>query len=359
MSSNTFGQLVTLTTFGESHGNCIGGVLDGCPAGLHLDEAHLAKKMSMRRPGQSSVTSPRSEADQVKIVSGVFEGITTGTPIAFIIENTNVRSKDYETLKALYRPGHADWVYEMKYGHRDWRGGGRSSARETAVRVAAGAIAEQVLNQLGVYLYGGCVQIGSVKAHDFNWDTVMDNPLYCPDPHAAKVMQELIEAIKAEGDSIGGKVRVGASGYPAGLGLPLYHKLEADIASAMMSINAVKAVEIGDGFEVVTQKGSEHRDEMLDEKSFLSNHAGGIVGGISTGQPIEVSIAVKPPSSIAVEGKTFTKDRKPTTVSVKGRHDPCVAIRAVPVAQAMLALVLLDHWCLSFHSQPLKKSTSN
>jgi chorismate synthase len=354
MGANTFGRHFCLTTYGESHGPCIGGVIDGCPAGLKLDKDWIAQRMAQRRPGQSSVTSPRVEADHVEWLSGVFDGVTLGTPIGFQIQNQDARSQDYASISTTFRPGHADYVYQKKYGIRDWRGGGRASARETAVRVAAGAIAEQVIAQAGISIVAGLIQVGDIKANNLNWETVLSNPLYCPDNTVALSMQEAITAAQSEGDSLGGRVRVVARGVPVGLGEPIYQKLEADIAAAMMGINAVKGVSIGDGFDVVCQKGSQHRDEMNAQGAFLSNHAGGVTGGISTGQDITVDIAIKPPSSIVRASKTIDHDGSEQSISVKGRHDPCVAIRAVPVAAAMLALVLCDHWLMTSGTQPFK-----
>ena len=354
MSANTFGSSFALTTFGESHGPSIGGVIDGCPAGLILDEAHIAQAMAKRRPGQSGVTSPRDEQDAVEFLSGLFEGKTTGCPIAFIIQNTNTKSKDYEKLKDCFRPGHADYTYQQKFGHRDWRGGGRASARETASRVVAGAVAEQVLTQLGITLNAGLVQMGPIKAQTLDWTTVDDNLFYCPDPNCVGDMTDLIATLKEKGDSIGAKIMVRATGVPAGLGVPVYEKLDSQLASAMMSINAVKAVEIGEGMACVEQFGSQHRDQWTQDGQFASNHAGGILGGISSGQPICVSVAFKPTSSIPKPAQTVSLTGEPQTIEVTGRHDPCVGIRAVSVVKAMLAIVLLDNWCQYFDSQPLK-----
>lgn len=344
MSGNTFGTLFTVTNFGESHGPAIGCVVDGCPPGMHLTEADIQPFLDKRKPGQSKFTTQRRETDEVRILSGVFEGKTTGTPIALLIENQDQRSRDYNDIKDIFRPGHADFTYHHKYGHRDYRGGGRSSARETAARVAAGAIARLYLQQhLQLEIFGYLQQMGDVVLHFEDQAEIQNNAFFCPNSSQISELADYLESIRRKGDSIGARVNVVASGVPIGLGDPVFDKLDASLAFAMMSINAVKAVEIGSGFEVVTQLGSEHRDEMSRE-GFLSNHAGGILGGISTGQRIEVSMALKPASSIITPGKTLNTLGEEVTVITKGRHDPCVGIRAVPIAEAMMALVLMDHY---------------
>jgi chorismate synthase len=343
MSGNSFGKLFTVTTFGESHGAALGCIVDGCPPGLALCEADLQHDLDRRRPGSSKYTTQRREADEVKILSGVFEGKTTGTPIGLLIENTDQRSRDYSEILDRFRPGHADYTYQQKYGFRDYRGGGRSSARETAMRVAAGAIAKKYLNELyGVRIRGYVSQIGSIKALFKNWESVESNPFFSPDEAVIPQMEELIEQLRRDGSSIGAKVVISATGLPPGLGEPVFDRLDAELAHALMSINAVKSVEIGDGVDVVTQRGEQHRDEMTPE-GFLSNHAGGILGGISTGQEIIARIALKPTSSIRIPGKTINTQGEAVEVVTKGRHDPCVGIRAVPIAEAMVALVLMDH----------------
>ena len=352
MSGNGFGHLFRFTTFGESHGPAIGCVIDGVPPRLALSEADIQPWLDRRRPGQNRFTTQRQEADQVRILSGVFEGRTTGTPIGLLIENTDQRSKDYGDIKDTYRPGHADWVYQQKYGIRDWRGGGRSSARETAMRVAAGAVARVVLNALvpgGVRLTGALVAMGPQAIDRSRWDraTIEANPFWCPDPVAAAAWEALLDGARKAGSSLGGVVEVVASGVPAGLGAPVYDKLDADIAKAMMSINAVKGVEIGDGFAAAASQGEDNADEMRAAAgggvTFLANHAGGILGGLSTGQEVVVRLAVKPTSSILTPTRSVDALGHDIEVSTKGRHDPCVAIRAVPVAEAMLAVVLADH----------------
>lgn len=343
MAGNSFGQLFRVTTFGESHGLALGAVVDGCPPGLAISEADLQGDLDRRKPGTSRYTTPRREPDEVKILSGVFEGKTTGTSIGLLIENTDQRSKDYSDIKDLFRPGHADYTYHQKYGQRDYRGGGRSSARETAMRVAAGAIAKKYLKQLhGIEICGFLAQLGPIKAEAFDAAQIEQNPFFFPDAGKLEALDQYMRDLKKEGNSIGAKVRVIARNVPVGLGEPVFDRLDADIAYAMMGINAVKGVEIGDGFAVVEQKGSEHRDEMTPA-GFASNHAGGILGGISSGQDIVVSMALKPTSSITVPGKTITTEGEATEMITKGRHDPCVGIRAVPIAEAMLALVLMDH----------------
>ncbi len=343
MSGNTFGKLFTVTTFGESHGAAIGGVVDGCPPNLSLCEADLQIDLDRRKPGQSRHTTQRREADEVKILSGVFEGKTTGTPIGLLIENTDQRSKDYGDIAEKFRPGHADYTYQQKYGFRDYRGGGRSSARETAVRVAAGAIAKKYLfEKHNILIRGYLSQLGSIKCELLDWNAVEQNPFFCPDPSKIVELEAFMDSLRKEGNSIGARINVIASNVPVGLGEPIFDRLDADIAHAMMGINAVKAVEIGDGFDCVEQKGSQHRDEMT-QNGFLSNHSGGILGGISTGQDIIVSMALKPTSSMRIAGKTLNIHGDECEVVTLGRHDPCVGIRATPIAEAMLALVLIDH----------------
>ncbi|MGY6036920.1 chorismate synthase [Aeromonas sp. AE23HZ002T15] len=343
MAGNSFGQLFRVTTFGESHGLALGAVVDGCPPGLEISEADLQGDLDRRKPGTSRYTTQRREDDEVKILAGVFEGKTTGTSIGLMIENQDQRSKDYSDIKDLFRPGHADYTYHQKYGQRDYRGGGRSSARETAMRVAAGAIAKKYLKQMhGIEIQGFLSQLGPIKAEAFDGAQIEQNPFFFPDAGKLEALDEYMRALKKEGNSVGAKVQVIARNVPVGLGEPVFDRLDADIAHAMMGINAVKGVEIGDGFAVVEQKGSEHRDEMTPT-GFASNHAGGILGGISSGQDIVVSMALKPTSSITVPGKTITTSGEATEMITKGRHDPCVGIRAVPIAEAMLALVLMDH----------------
>ncbi|HEH9441955.1 chorismate synthase [Aeromonas sobria] len=343
MAGNSFGLLFRVTTFGESHGLALGAVVDGCPPGLEISEADLQGDLDRRKPGTSRYTTPRREPDEVKILSGVFEGKTTGTSIGLLIENTDQRSKDYSEIKDLFRPGHADYTYHQKYGQRDYRGGGRSSARETAMRVAAGAIAKKYLKQVhGIEITGFLSQLGPIKAEAFDAAQIEQNPFFFPDAGKLEELDQYMRDLKKEGNSIGAKVQVIARHVPVGLGEPVFDRLDADIAHAMMGINAVKGVEIGDGFAVVEQKGSEHRDEMTPA-GFASNHAGGILGGISSGQDIVVSMALKPTSSITVPGKTINTEGEAIEMITKGRHDPCVGIRAVPIAEAMLALVLMDH----------------
>ena len=348
MSGNTFGKLFTVTTFGESHGPALGCVVDGCPPGLALTEADLQIDLDRRKPGTSRYTTQRREDDAVKILSGVFEGKTTGTPIGLLIENTDQRSKDYSNIKDLFRPGHADYTYEQKYGVRDYRGGGRSSARETAMRVAAGAIAKKYLREkFGVEVRGYLSQLGSIVVPEqplknIDWNFVNSNPFFCPDQTKVEEMAAFMEKLNKEGDSIGAKITVTATRVPLGLGEPIFDRLDAEIAFAMMGINAVKGVEIGAGFAAVTQRGTQHRDEMTPQ-GFISNNAGGILGGISSGQDIVVNIALKPTSSLHVPGQTIDRHGKAAEIITKGRHDPCVGIRATPIAEAMLALVLMDH----------------
>ena len=343
MSGNSFGRLFCVTTFGESHGPALGCIVDGCPPGLELSEADIQRDVDRRRTGTSRHTSQRHEADAVRILSGVFEGRTTGTPIGLLIENTDAKSKDYETIKDAFRPGHADYTYLMKYGRRDHRGGGRASARETVMRVAAGAIARKYLREhFGVSIYGWLAQLGPLTLEVKDRTAVDGNPFFCPDPARVQELEGYVDALRKSGDSIGARVTVTAEGVPPGWGEPVFDKLDADLAHAMMGINAVKGVEIGAGFAAVTQRGSEHRDAM-SPRGFRSNNAGGILGGISTGQAIVVSLALKPASSIRLPGETVDLSGSATEVSVHGRHDPCVGIRAVPIAEAMLALTLLDH----------------
>jgi chorismate synthase len=344
MSGNTIGKLFTVTTFGESHGPALGCIIDGCPPGLELSEADLQQDIDRRRTGTSQFVSQRRESDAVRILSGVFEGRTTGTPIGMVVENTDARSRDYEKIKNTFRPGHADYTYQQKYGFRDYRGGGRSSARETVMRVAAGAVARKYLaTRLNVRISGYLSQIGPLTLEPKAPEFAYQNPFFCPDPARVQEIEELIWQIRSAGDSLGARITVVARGLPPGLGEPVFDRLDADLAYAMMSINAVKAVEIGAGVGVVTQRGSEHRDE-LTPSGFMSNHAGGVLGGISTGQDIVVHASLKPTSSIQVPGKSIDLDGKPTEVITTGRHDPCVGIRATPIAEAMMAIVLLDHF---------------
>jgi chorismate synthase len=357
MSFNTFGQMFRVTTFGESHGPAIGCVVDGCPPGIALTEADIQADLDRRRPGTSKFVTQRREPDQVRILSGVFQDermkvqVTTGTPIALLIENVDARSKDYNDIRDKFRPGHADYTYWEKYGVRDYRGGGRQSARETASRVAAGAIARKVLNSLykKVTVRGALVQLGllDIDPHNWNWKEVAKNPFFCPDRKAVAPWTEYLEGIRKNGSSVGAVIEVQAEGIPVGLGAPIYGKLDADLAGALMSINAVKGVEIGDGFASAVLTGEENADEIRKGKNgkpeFLSNHGGGVMGGISTGQPIVARFAVKPTSSILSPRKTIDKKGAETDIRTKGRHDPCVGIRAVPVGEAMMACVLADH----------------
>jgi len=344
MSGNSFGKLFVVTTFGESHGPAIGGIVDGCPPGLELREQDLQSDLDRRKPGQSRHTTQRRESDRVQILSGVFEGRTTGTPIGLIIHNEDQRSKDYSEIAAKFRPGHADYSYEMKYGIRDYRGGGRSSARETAIRVAAGGIAKKYLHdRLGVRIRGYLSQLGPIRPSLLDWEQVERNPFFFPDSSRVPRLEAYMDALRKEGNSIGAEVTVVAQGVPPGLGEPIFDRLDADIAHALMSINAVKGVEIGAGFASVEQKGTEHRDEMTPE-GFLSNNAGGILGGISSGQDIVARIALKPTSSLRLPGRTIDRSGAATEILTKGRHDPCVGIRATPIAEAMLAMVIMDHW---------------
>lgn len=343
MSGNTFGQLFTVTTFGESHGVALGAIVDGCPPGMPLSEADLQPDLDRRRPGRSKYTSQRKETDRVEILSGVFEGKTTGTPIGLHIRNVDQKSKDYEDIKRKFRPAHADFTYLHKYGIRDYRGSGRASARETVMRVAAGAIAKKYLSsKAGVRVRGYLSRIGDIVPAFVCWEAVEENSFFCPDPDAVGRIAALIDRLRREGDSIGAEITVVASGAPVGLGEPVFAKLDAELAGALMGINAVKGVGIGDGFAVVGQRGTEQRDEMSGE-GFLSNHAGGVLGGISSGQDIVARIALKPTSSLTTPGRTIDIDGNETEVVTKGRHDPCVGIRATPIAEAMMALVLMDH----------------
>lgn len=347
MSGNSFGHLFKFTTFGESHGPAIGCIVDGTPPNIEIDAQDIQVWLDKRKPGQSRFTTQRKEADTIKILSGVFEGKTTGTPIGLIIENTDQRSKDYDTIKNLYRPGHADYTYHLKYGNRDYRGSGRASARETACRVAAGAIARKVLGK-SIVVKGALIQLGTLKINRRNWDwnTVNNNDFWCPDPSIVTEWEDYLDNVRKSGSSIGAIIEIIVSGVPVGFGNPVYDKIDADIAKALMSINAVKGVEIGAGFRAAAISGEENADEMYMQDgvpAFTSNNAGGIVGGISTGQDIVARFAVKPTSSILTPRKTISTSRKETEVSTKGRHDPCVGIRAVPVGEAMVASVIADH----------------
>jgi chorismate synthase len=344
MSGNTFGKLFTVTSFGESHGPALGCIVDGCPPGMELSEQDIQPDLERRRTGTSRHTSQRKEPDQVRILSGVFDGRTTGTPIGLLIENEDQRSRDYEKIKDRFRPGHADYTYDQKYGFRDYRGGGRSSARETVMRVAAGAIARKYLRErLGVTIYGYLAQLGPLRLEPKSLATVNDNPFFCPDPARVEELDAFMVELRRSGDSVGARVNVVATGVPPGLGEPVFDRLDADLAYAMMSINAVKGVEIGAGFASVEQRGTQHRDEMTPA-GFLSNNAGGVLGGISSGQDIVVSIALKPTSSITTPGRTIDIEGRPVEIVTTGRHDPCVGLRATPIAEAMLALVLMDHY---------------
>lgn len=343
MSGNTFGTLFSVTSAGESHGAGYVGIVDGCPPGLAICEADLQRDLDRRKPGQSRHTTQRREPDEVRIMSGVFEGVTTGTPIGFVIENTDQKSKDYGAIKDKFRPGHADYAYLHKYGIRDYRGGGRSSARETCVRVAAAGIARKYLSErYGISIVGYLAQLGPVQLPCDDLTAIDSNPFFCAAPSHVPALEAFMDALRKSGDSVGARVNVIARGVPPGWGEPVFDRLDADIAKAMMGLNAVKGVEIGDGFAVVEQRGTEHRDEM-SPTGFLSNHAGGVLGGISTGQDLLVSLALKPTSSIRLTGQTIDLHGEPASIETLGRHDPCVGIRAVPVAEAMLALVLMDH----------------
>jgi chorismate synthase len=343
MSGNSIGKLFTVTSFGESHGPALGCIVDGCPPGMPLSEEDLQTDLDRRKPGASRYTTQRRESDSVKILSGVFEGLTTGTPIGMVIENQDQKSKDYSKIKDMFRPAHADYTYQQKYGIRDYRGGGRSSARETAMRVAAGAIAKKYLREsLGIEVRGYLSQLGPIKADLVDWNEVHNNPFFCPDPAKVDEMASYMEALNKEGDSIGARISVVATGVPPGLGEPIFDRLDAELAHALMSINAVKGVELGAGFDSVAQKGSQHRD-LISPEGFHSNNAGGVLGGISSGQEIVAHIALKPTSSIRIPGETVDIDGNATEVITTGRHDPCVGIRATPIAEAMMAIVLMDH----------------
>lgn len=344
MSGNSFGRLFQVSTFGESHGKALGCIVDGCPPGLEISEADIQIDLDRRKPGTSRHTTQRKEPDEVQILSGVFEGKTTGTPIGLMIVNQDQKSKDYTNIKDQFRPGHADYSYFQKYGIRDYRGGGRSSARETAMRVAAGAIAKKYLAEIaGVTVRGYLSQLGPIEIDLVDWDQVQQNPFFCPDANKVPELEAYMDALRKEGNSVGAKVTVVAEAVPVGLGEPIFDRLDAELAHALMSINAVKGVEIGDGFEAVVQKGTEHRDEMTPE-GFLSNHAGGVLGGISTGQDVIAHIALKPTSSLHLPGRSINTSGESVEVITKGRHDPCVGIRATPIAEAMMAITLMDHF---------------
>jgi chorismate synthase len=344
VSGNTFGLIFTVTTFGESHGRALGCIVDGCPPGMELSEADIQVDLDRRRPGRNRHTTQRNEPDQVQILSGVFEGKTTGTPIGLLVENMDQRSKDYGDIKDKFRPGHADYTYQQKYGIRDYRGGGRSSARETTMRVAAGAIAKKYLKErLGVEVRGYLSQLGPIELGATDFSAIDDNAFFCADPARVAELDTFMDELREQGDSIGAKISVLASNVPPGLGEPVFDKLEADIAHGLMSINAVKGVELGAGFAAITQRGSEHRDEMSSD-GFSKNDAGGTLGGISSGQDVLASLALKPTSSVSVPGKTIDKSGKDTQIVTKGRHDPCVGLRATPIAEAMVALVIMDHY---------------
>jgi chorismate synthase len=343
MSGNTIGTLFTVTSFGESHGLALGCIVDGCPPGLALSEEDLQRDLDRRRPGSSRFTTQRREPDQVRILSGVFEGRTTGTPIGLLIENTDQRSRDYSKIADRFRPGHADYTYQHKYGIRDYRGGGRSSARETAMRVAAGGIARKyLLERYGVRIRGYLAAMGAIRVERFDWEEVGRNPFFCPDPDKVSEMEAYITELRRQGDSVGARINVVAEGLPPGWGEPVFDRLDADLAHALMSINAVKGVEVGAGFACVEQRGTEHRDEMTPA-GFLGNHAGGVLGGISSGQDLLLSIALKPTSSITSPGRSVNTAGEPVEVVTTGRHDPCVGVRATPIAEAMTAIVLMDH----------------
>ena len=342
MSGNTYGKLFTVTSFGESHGPAIGRIVDGCPPGMALSETDIQGDLDRRRPGTSRHTTQRRELDQVQILSGVFEGKTTGTPIALLIQNTDQRSKDYSDIMDRFRPGHADYTYYKKYGFRDYRGGGRSSARETAMRVAAGGIAKKYLQErYGILIRGYLSQLGPIKAEVVDWNEIANNPFFCPDASKVSEMEAYMDALRKEGNSVGAKITTVAQGVPPGLGEPIFDRLDAEIAHSMMSINAAKGVEIGAGFESVTQKGTEHRDEITLD-GFIGNNAGGILGGISSGQDIVVHTAFKATSSLRLPGKTVNLQGESVEVITKGRHDPCVGIRATPICEAQLAITIMD-----------------
>lgn len=344
MAGNSIGQVFTVTTYGESHGPGLGCIVDGCPPGLPLAEADIQHDLERRRPGRSRHTTQRKEPDTVRIMSGVFEGVTTGTPIGLLVENVDQRPGDYSRIKDRFRPGHADYTYQQKYGIRDYRGGGRSSARETTMRVAAGAIARKYLRErLGVRIWAYLAQLGPIRLGVTDPSVIDDNPFFCADPARLPELEAYMDALREQGDSIGARINVVAEGVPVGLGEPVFDKLDAAIAHALMGINAVKGVELGDGFAVVEQRGSEHRDQIAPA-GFLKNSAGGTLGGISSGQDIVASIALKPTSSIRLPGDTVSREGAATEIVTTGRHDPCVGLRAAPIAEAMLALVLMDHW---------------
>ncbi|CRK86037.1 Chorismate synthase [Candidatus Providencia siddallii] len=350
MAGNSIGQCFRLTTFGESHGKALGCIIDGIPPGLSITESDLQKELNRRRPGNSDFVTSRKELDQIKILSGVFNGVTTGTSIGLIIKNTNHRPQDYDNIKNIFRPGHADYTYEQKYGIRDYRGGGRSSARETVMRVSAGAIAKKYLREkLGVKIHGCITQIGNIKCEIKDLDIVEKNPFFCPDPNKINLLNKLLFDLKKESDSIGAKVTIIVNYPPTGIGEPVFDRLDADLAHALMSINAVKGVEIGDGFNVINLKGSKSRDE-LTRKGFTSNHSGGILGGISSGQQIILHIAIKATSSIGVPIRTINNNGEEIEIITKGRHDTCAGIRSVPIAEAMVAIVLMDH-CMRYRAQ--------
>ena len=343
MSGNSFGKLFTLTTAGESHGDALLGIVDGCPPGMKLSEEDLQGDLDLRKPGSSRHTTQRRESDAVKIVSGTFEGVTTGTPIGLLIENNDQRPRDYTKIANSFRPGHADFSYQQKYGIRDYRGGGRSSARETAIRVAAGGIAKKYLSEkFGIQIRGYLAQLGPISFEKFDWGEVHNNPFFCPDLKKVPELEEYMDNLRKSGDSIGARINIVASNMITGLGEPIFDRLDADIAHAMMSINAVKGIEIGAGFKVVNQKGSDHRD-LITPEGFKSNNSGGILGGISSGQDLLISIALKPTSSIRLPAESIDKKGQSTEISTTGRHDPCVGIRATPIAEAMLAVTLMDH----------------
>jgi len=350
MAGNTFGHIFRLTTFGESHGEAIGGVIDGVPSNFELNLDAIQRELDRRKPGQSRVVSQRKESDTVQFLSGIFEGKTTGSPIGFMIVNENQKSQDYEHLKDAYRPSHADFVYDKKYGHRDYRGGGRSSARETACRVVAGAIAKQMLKRVGIQIHAFVDQVGNIQVpavYILNPDNIEDNAVRCPHEETARKMENLILEVRKAGDTIGGSIRCTAIGVPIGLGAPVFDKLHAELGKAMLSINAVKGFEIGSGFSAVELLGSQHNDVILPNGSTLTNYSGGIQGGISNGQPIEFRVAFKPVATLMQDQVSIDKSGKEITLEGKGRHDPCVVPRAVPIVEAMCALVLLDHYLLS------------
>ena len=357
MTGNSFGNLFRITTFGESHGEALGVIVDGCPAGITLDLAQIQSDLDRRKPGQSTLVSPRREGDEVKILSGVFEGMTTGMPIAAVIFNEDVKSKDYSAIKDLFRPGHADFTYFAKYGHRDYRGGGRSSARETVGRVIGGAIAKQLLRSAGISIRGGVIQVGRVKAARYDWSQVETNEIRSVDPDMIAKMREEIEVARKDRDSVGGVVEVQAEGVPAGLGEPVFGKLDAAIAYALMSIPAVKGIEIGAGFGAAELRGSQMNDEFFVD-GFHKNDHGGILGGLSSGAPIVARLVVKATSSIPKEQQTIDTSFQPQPISTKGRHDPCVALRAVPIAEAMLALVLADFWMQDLSARAAREPNS-